>query len=202
MLYNPDVNDDSYIGSADVLGLLPLYGQQFGIDSTLSCDYDGSEVDTWVSQVLDGSIIVDSLLVQYQVIDSLEVWTPGCPDPLWEQLILERSYVLQEFNVDNYSDGFAFEWHSDFLGYDRSWVMSFSELSGLYFFGLYDEEANQALLGTTSAFPMNQNGWSWTLPFPTEYVSFDSSGLNFTTWNGFLTSATYVNILPYWHYAE
>ena len=31
MPYNPDANDDGYIGGVDLLGLLPLYGQQFGV---------------------------------------------------------------------------------------------------------------------------------------------------------------------------
>ena len=42
MPYNPDANDDGYIGSPDLLSLLPLYGTQVGIDSSLTCDYDGT----------------------------------------------------------------------------------------------------------------------------------------------------------------
>ncbi len=30
----------------------------------------------------------------------------------------------------------------------------------------------------------------------------DENGIHFEQWNGFLSNATYVNILPYWHYAE
>ena len=30
----------------------------------------------------------------------------------------------------------------------------------------------------------------------------DENGVHFENWGGFLTNATYVNILPYWHYAE
>jgi hypothetical protein len=44
MPYNPDADDDSYIGATDLLGLLPLFGQQFGIDSSLTCDYDGTPI--------------------------------------------------------------------------------------------------------------------------------------------------------------
>ena len=37
------------------------------------------------------------------------------------------------------------------------------------------------------------------IPIPGEFTN---SGLEFEYYDGFLTNATYVNILPYWHYAE
>ena len=61
MPYNPDADDDSYIGVADILGLLPLYGQQFGIDSSLTCDYDGTPFEQILGGIWDGTIIVDSV---------------------------------------------------------------------------------------------------------------------------------------------
>ena len=42
MPWNPDANDDNYVGASDMLSTLAVYGQQIGIESSLTCDYDGT----------------------------------------------------------------------------------------------------------------------------------------------------------------
>lgn len=80
MPWNPDANDDSYIGATDMLSTLAVYGQQFGIDSSLTCDYDGTPIEEFFGNVWNGDIIIDSMLVQYHTIDSAQVYIAGCPD--------------------------------------------------------------------------------------------------------------------------
>ena len=97
MPWNPDANDDSYIGATDMLSTLAVYGQQFGIDSSLTCDYDGTPIEEFWGNVWNGDIIIDSMLVQYHTIDSAEVYVAGCPDPIWESVSYERAWVTDEF---------------------------------------------------------------------------------------------------------
>ena len=204
MPYNPDANDDGYIGGADILGLLPLYGQQFGIDSSLTCDYDGTPVEEWIASVLDGTIIVDSILVQYHTIDSAQVFLPGCPDPVWETISYERAWLID--HEVNYGSGKY--WEGIAGGFARSFSLEFAEAQGLYRFQISDSEVQplESILGASNANAQSinpntgGNSSDWYIPFNTDRLSMDENGLHFIEWNGFLTGATYVNILPYWHY--
>jgi len=204
MPYNPDADDDSYIGVADVLGLLPLYGQQFGIDSSLTCDYDGTPIEEFWANVYNGDIIIDSMLVQYHTVDSAEVFFAGCPDPVWETVSYERAWTVP------YTSWYfpTLSWESfiaDNLKFFRMW---FSESNGRFHFQLRDGEIDSqqlsGVLGSSysDARTVESGNSSWTIPFPTDAASFDENGIHFEYWNGFLSNATYVNILPYWHYAE
>ena len=204
MPYNPDANDDGYIGGVDLLGLLPLYGKQFGIDSSLTCDYDGTPVEDWIASVLDGSIIVDSVLVQYHTVDSAQVYFPGCPDPVWETLNYERAWLNDDIFMAN--DGIF--WNGSSGGFGRSFGIIFYESIGRYQFNIFDSEVAplESILGSSSSNAQSinpntgGNSSDWYIPFDTDRLSMDESGLHFTEWNGFLSGATFVNILPFWHY--
>ena len=204
MPYNPDANDDGYIGGADILGLLPLYGQQFGIDSSLTCDYDGTPIEEFFGNVWNGDIIVDSMLVQYHTIDSAEVYIAGCPDPVWETVSYERAWTTN----DSQSYASLKRWRFYLSGYLRSFTLGFNSTAGFFYFQIWDEEVSvsglQEVLGTASSeAKIEENGaGAWFLPFPTDAASMDETGIHFEYWNNFLSGATYVNILPYWHYAE
>lgn len=209
MPYNPDADDDSYIGASDILGLLPLYGQQFGIDSSLTCDYDGTTFEEWISAVFDQTIIIDSVMVQYHVLDSGLVFLPGCPDPVMETADLERAWTLplNSFNSGTVSSVLC-QAHTNSTGW-RKVTFIYDSSNGAYQFTVRDDEI--AVAGLTGILGSKNCNASWTsealnylvwhLPFPSQY-SYSESGLEFDSWSGFFSSATYANILPYWHYAE
>ena len=206
MPYNPDADDDSYIGASDILGLLPLYGQQFGIDSSLTCDYDGSEFEDFLTSVFDQNIVMDSVLIQYHVIDSGLVYSPGCPDPVWEVVSLERSFVLPLWAFSTNGPYQIYFRLYDSFGTKR-FIIDYSSNTGVYQFTIRDEEVSsqgyEVILGSHISYAKTDSlsGTSWTLPFADSY-SFSESGLSFSYCANFLSSATYMNILPYWHYAE
>lgn len=203
MPYNPDADDDSYIGVADVLGLLPLYGQQFGIDSSLTCDYDGTPIEEFWGNVWNGDIILDSMLVQYHVLDSAQVFIAGCPDPVWDVASYERAWTTNGFSANP-----TFLRWLHFTGPGtKTFRLTFEAQYGYFRFSIQDDELYN--LGLTDVLGSYQGSAqtpsqssTWYLPFPAEAASFDSSGIHFENWDGFLSSATYINILPYWHYAE
>jgi hypothetical protein len=86
--------------------------------------------------------------------------------------------------------------------------LHFQEEFGAFSFTVRDQEVQmlqiESVLGSQIAYslPSESGGYDWLIPFPTGAAFFDESGINFNYWSGFLSNATYVNILPYWHYAE
>ena len=203
MPYNPDANDDGYIGSPDLLSFLPLFGSQVGIDSSLTCDYDGTPVEEFLGNVWNGDIIIDSMLVQYHTIDSAEVYIAGCPDPVWETVSYERAWWVDNYSVQPYGMTWTGSWNSFF----RRVLIDFDASSGIFQIEIYDDEVAitglDEILGPKNARPLTSAGsYNWSIPFPLDDAFLDEFGLHFNHWNGFLSGATYVNILPYWHYAE
>jgi hypothetical protein len=207
MPYNPDADDDSYIGATDLLGLLPLFGQQIGIDSSLTCDYDGTPIEEFWGNVWNGDIIIDSMLVQYHTIDSAQVFIAGCPDPAWETVSYERAWMTGPATYELSNS--RVRWDASLIGYSRSFFLFFYPSNGDFRFRIFDTELDQTgltdIIGSHSSYAQSTEvccDVSWLIPFPLELGSFDESGIHFEEWGGFLTNATYVNILPYWHYAE
>ena len=204
MPWNPDANDDSFVGASDMLSTLAVYGQQIGIDSSLTCDYDGTEFEMWTAGVWDGDIILDSVTVQYHTIDSALVYLAGCPDPVWEAISYERSWTTNSFS----KSGDYMYWTSNFTGYNRRFALYFSEGFGFFYFFIEDNEVEQlqleVILGGSPSYALSSadNAPDWTIPFDTNLVAFNESGIDFSNWSGFLSGATYVDVLPYWHYAE
>jgi hypothetical protein len=205
--YNPDANDDSYVGAPDLLSTLAVYGEQVGIDSSLTCDYDGTPVEEWVAGVWDGVIIVDSILIQYHVLDSALVYLAGCPDPVWETVSYERAYLI----FPNNQTSSYIKWQGTSLGYSRSFLLIFYGTSGNYEFEIQDLEVDATGLDDILGNHWSNAKWLdeagdpassyWYIPFD-EGFTMDETGLHFEHWNGFLSGATYIDILPYWHYVE
>ena len=206
MPYNPDANDDGYIGSPDLLSFLPLFGSQVGVDSSLTCDYDGTPIEEFFGDVWNGDIIIDSILVQYQTTDSALVYMAGCPDPIWEVVSYERSWTTTGFG----EDPAELKWTSTHLGFNRSFRFGFSASEGHFYFNIRDQEVLISDLGEVLGhwIPCAINPYqgssncAWSIPFPQSAAVFDENGIHFEHWSDFLSNATYVNILPYWHYAE
>ena len=202
MPYNPDANDDGYIGSPDLLSFLPLFGSQVGIDSSLTCDYDGTPIEEFFGNVWNGDIVIDSMLVQYHTIDSAEVYIAGCPDPIWETVSYERAWI-----TDHYSEGTNIKYWRIYQPYYRHFALIFNASDGYFEFRIKDDEVNLILLdqvlGSHSATAWIEEGSGcWFLPFPTDAAAMDENGIHFEYWSNFLSGTTYVNIIPYWHYAE
>ncbi len=202
MPWNPDANDDSYVGATDMLSTLAVYGQQVGIDSSLTCDYDGTPIEEFWGNVWNGDIIIDSMLVQYHTIDSAQVFIAGCPDPVWETVSYERAWMTSGVN-----HSYIMNWSTMYLGYERVFRLEFNDLAGEFSFQILDYEVlNTDLSGILGSYHgaayTEQCCADWFIPFPTDAASMDENGIHFVYGGGFLSGATFINILPYWHYAE
>ena len=111
--------------------------------------------------------------------------------------------------TDSYQEEGTYRyWYVSELGATRYFFLSFSATSGNFDFRIQDNEVYDSglteVLGGHSCHSLIalDGSYSWSLPFPVDAASFDENGIQFEFWDGFLSGATYVNILPYWHYAE
>ena len=91
--WNPDSDNDNQIGVDDLQSFLTVYGNSFGLPPE-PCTYDGTELEEWIGNWINGDIIVDSIYVEYEVEDISSFFIAGCPDQVSDTLILSGAYLL------------------------------------------------------------------------------------------------------------
>lgn len=203
MPYNPDADGDALIGSQDLISFLGVYNTIM-IDSSLTCDYEGTEFESWVGGLFDGTLILDSVYVEYLLIDTVSTFLPGCPDPVNIETVLERSYTIHTgfFNQsesDFWSGGF------NYLGFYRATRLIFKD-DGRYVLFVEDEEVEELT---------SFSEWSYwnglapeccsanaILPFP-ENWSLDEDGIQ-VDWRSqdWVFDCEHFRLIPFWHEAE
>jgi len=202
--WNPDSNNDNLIGVDDLLDFLPVFGDEFG-NPPEPCDYDGSNFEEFLFGINDGSIILDSIFVEYELEDISTYYVSGCPNPITDTLIFSQAIMLDMIEVN--------------IG--SSWAALGAPINGTYSFAMYHtfdanngaysiQLANHAIymLGfTQDGFFGSWYGLEWSgLPLPA-YWEFNEDGIDLIDANWeqpdvWIDYANYLHILPYWHYAE
>ena len=104
MPYNPDANGDDFVGVDDVLGVLGVYDTAL-MQTDLQCDYEGTDFEQMIIGLIEGTLILDSVYVEYLLLDTATYFTPGCPDEVVEPIVLERSYMLTQPNNGVFNNG-------------------------------------------------------------------------------------------------
>jgi len=197
--WNPDADDNGSIGAADVLATLSVYGNEWGVNTSLTCDYVPSDSEQWFLDVLTGEVIIDSLFFQQIQLTSTEVFVIGCPEPVIDTLVIEQTTWLFPYNIgleyplvyfeDNTSpnEGFAF------CG------MGFSQ--GEYSFYLEAQPANSSSI-ENAGFPFD-SWWEHNtqLPFGSGFI-LNESGIDGDMWNSPNDYVQFIQLIPYWHYDE
>ena len=196
--WNPDWDNDNFVGTSDLTGFLSAFGSEFG-NPPEPCDYDGTPLEELVFAIIDGTVVLDSIFIEYQLEDIASYYNVGCPDPVTDTVVVSNSVMLNSFHL--YSE----EWYMD--GYDASghyhyfmfeWDGSegwYKFVLGNYLVTIFDGFFNDAIQSTT---PQVQ------LPLPSTWY-LDADGIHFeNTWSyqHWAFYANYLHILPYWHYAE
>ena len=199
--WNPDWNNDNYIGSQDLTGFLSAFGSEFG-NPPEPCDYDGTPLEELMAGITNGDIILDSIFIEYELEDISSYYIVGCPDPITDTLIFANQMLLNNFNnlpsewimqgIDSY--GFISQFH---FTYDATlglyeFVLNSSAISYLGF-------ENDGFFGSSWAYSENS-----TIPFPEDWY-LDDEGIHIDAdWNEseWVHYTNYIHILPYWHYAE
>jgi hypothetical protein len=93
---------------------------------------------------------------------------------------------------------------ANFLGYYRYVDWRWYGDQGHYRVSIVDYEVQDSgisdILGSLTAYALDSLGGSnMSIPIAGQM---SDAGISFSEWSGFLSGATYINILPYWHYAE
>ena len=209
--YNPDFDHDYFVGTEDLMGFLASFGSQFN-NPPEPCDYDGSDFEIFLSNVFDGTIIIDSIFVEYQLEDVHSYYLQGCPDPVTDTVIFSNSgwFDLIEVSEEYIQIDTSWENFDEFWGYTHGisqWMWWFQSATGNYYTTMTVPWGVEELLGDGffGGACCNEHQSDYVnLPFPDDFV-FDEYGLHFQSiWNdaAWPFYANYFHILPYWHYAE
>ena len=205
MPYNPDANGDDFVGVDDVLGVLGVYDTAL-MQPDLECDYEGTDLEQLVGGLLSGSLILDSLYIEYLLVDSVITYFPECPDPVAIETVLERSYMFTNINnmLDQPNPGI--QCYQSFYGYTRNLILRFYPDNGK--FKLYLEEPEVFAL---TAYP-NVSRWNdideqccigeTSLPFPDSW-ELNEDGIQVDWYEDtFIHNAQNFRMIPFWHEAE
>ena len=199
MPYNPDANGDDFVGVDDVLGVLGVYDTAL-MQPDLTCDYEGTDLEQLFGGLMAQSLVLDSVYVEIYLTDSVVSFSPECPDPVVEEVVLQRSYMLplsQSYTSLTYS---YVEASTDYLGYNRNFFVGFNPDNGYFEFRLYDVEI-EVLTGYESPFSYS-DPQNLTLPFPGTFT-LNEDGIQ-VIWNPYDWAAhcESLKIIPFWHEAE
>lgn len=216
--YNPDSDGDNFVAVGDLMSLLQVYDTELGIDTTATCDYDGTSFGDWCIALLRGNIVLDSLRYQVQLGGTSTEYVFGCPNPAITPWQVEGTRTMHPFETgyNQVMQDNAFVYEADHNGepFYFNFRLEGSRSCGGYY-------ANPCLTGngTCPCFPFQFSGYisvslegtyfgGYTNLISGEgYPELDSafewgeSGLVSTGpfTDGFIT---YLQILPYWHAAE
>jgi hypothetical protein len=191
--WNPDSNNDNLIGVDDLLDFLPVFGDEFG-NPPEPCDYDGTPLEEFLFNSLEGTVIIDSIFVQFEIENSFEYYVIGCPDPVADTVIYSDAVTLGPMYILNTTNSTYFGLNGSPFVF-RVYAYSNGNYSVVLTNNYVQANFDNNVFGSSQAITGS------ALPFPENWL-FDDSGLHFDDWSGWLSYANYIHILPYWHYAE
>ena len=202
MPYNPDSNGDDLIGATDLISVLGLYNTLM-IDSSLTCSYEGTELEQLIGGLFDGTFTLDSVYVEYLLVDTVYTYLPGCPDPYPVETVLNRSYTITTSYYNSLPE-YIWSGSMTYLGYSRSFYLSFNEESGEYRWNVDDNEV--AALTTfdddtwwNSLAPFCCSSFA-SLPFLPNWT-IDENGFQVDLY-GFANESESFRCIPFWSQAE
>jgi hypothetical protein len=199
--WNPDSNNDTFIGAEDLMGLLSTYGTQFGLPPE-PCTYDGTPLEELMAGIAEGTIILDSMFVEYEIEDVSTYYAIGCPDPITDTVIIANSAMLKTFSVG--ATSFVISGINSY-GYTSFFRFDWASNVGTYAIRLDDYSLTQLGLISDGFFGSSMSQSDYVpLPFPIDWY-LDADGIHIESgWDDgeWVYYANYLHILPYWHYAE
>ena len=198
--WNPDWNNDNFVGSSDLTGFLSAFGSEFG-NPPEPCDYDGTPLEELVSGIASDDIILDSVYVEYQLEDISTYYVVGCRDPVTDTVIFSYSHLFRFFydyggywaieGVDQFGVYGNLQFHMDLTQGTYRWYIRSDAIQALTAEGFY----GNSVIGSSD---------ESSIPFPEDWY-LDDNGIHIeSTWSEseWPYYANYLHILPYWHYAE
>jgi hypothetical protein len=198
--WNPDANQDNSIGMGDMLSFLSVFGEEFGLPPE-PCTYDGTDFEDLMFGIADGSIILDSLFIEYELEDVSTYYVVGCPDQITDTITISHNDMLSSFNTNLY------EWQIYIASgnYYMVYEFTFFPVSGEYRINLTSYQMSELNLTQDGFFGNSSQANIYSaIPFPEDWY-LDEEGIHIESgWdeNDWPYYANYLHILPYWHYAD
>ena len=207
MPYNPDANGDDFVGVDDVLGVLGVYDTAL-MQPDLECDFQGTDLEQLFGGLIAGSLVLDSLYLEYLLVDSVTTYLPECPDPVVIETVLERSFMFQDPYIYNYlyQPSPILQCYQSILGYTREVKFSFNPDNGTFSLNVSDGEvyaltafSHQAYWNGSTNVCCQAN---ISLPFP-ENWDLTEDGIE-VDWqpNHWVANCESFRLIPFWHEAE
>ena len=146
-------------------------------------------------------MILDSVYVEFLLLDTVETFLPGCPDPVDIDIVLERSYIFSGFISDsggNYNRVYSSE---SLLGYQHYLFFWFFD-DGKYKIEIQNEEVAAMTLYSWGSMWSDQGDGDVSIPFPSSW-DLDENGVQ-VDWqeNGWVHNSQSFRLIPFWHGAE
>ena len=195
--WNPDANGDDIIGATDLQSFLSVYGASVGIDSSVTCTFEGTEFQQWIVDVFNEVIVIDSVYFETTLSGVYEEYVLGCPDPV------EVTWSVSEAGVGTMDNAFSTYEKVIYAGYFSSPVSAFllfraEQDNGTWFFNGYVEANTYSSVELYSMADVLTFGGNGGVPNVYSNVVFDSLGIRVVNQN----PNNYVRAVPFWHYTE
>ena len=199
MPYNPDANGDDFVGVDDVLGVLGVYDTAL-MQPNLECNYEGTDLEQLVGGLFDQSLVLDSVYVEYLFSDSVLTYLPGCPDAVYVETILERSYVVNDFTLNN-QGYFRLVGSTNPLDFYRQVEFRFYPANGNHRLELRDYEIESITnFSDLSQWVAQGGSTNASVPFPENWM-LNGDGI-VVDWNSWAGACESFRLIPFWHEAE
>ena len=147
-------------------------------------------------------MMLDSIYVEYLYQDSVETYLPGCPDPVFIETVLERSYL---FKPGFQTWPFADRWEDSFFlfGKLRRIQLDFNDDAGEYRIKLTDAEMGELTNFDQDSYMTDGSVFKIArIPFPQNWT-LDEDGIQVDWQLGdWVANCQNFRLIPYWHYAE
>lgn len=200
MPYNPDANGDDFVGVDDVLGVLGVYDTAL-MQPDLSCDYEGTDLEQLFAGIVNGDLVLDSLYVEYYYADSVQTYVPPCPDPIFVETVLARSYTLVNFNFWSTTNGTEATSSTSYLNFLRSFTLNFTPNTGDFQLYLQDYEIGAITPFGAYSYATDLTG-DFGVPFPEQW-ELNEDGIQITWYaTSWAANCQSLRVIPFWHETE
>ena len=195
--WNPDANGDNLIGFTDLASLLSVYNSSVGLDSTVTCDFNGTDLEALALGAILGEIVIDSIYFESTLSGIAYDYAIGCPDPIETPWSVSESEIISIVDVANYVDlkyVYVTTQNSNWNCY--FYLEAFSDPGAPWYF-------SSTIYSSYDSLPINSShGFTFVagenVPSQQPGIVFDSLGIRQAS----MDSNNYVRVVPYWHYAE
>ena len=201
--WNPDANGDDLIGFTDLASLLSVYNSSIGLDSSVTCDFNGTDLEQLFLDLVSQTAILDSVFFECALSGLTNEYTLGCPDPIQVPWSYSASGTCTNPDIYTYSDPSEdFIYISCYRSFPSGGSASISFYSERYCptcsytLGSWLESyVSNAPISGGEGFTFIEGA---NVPWQIEQVTWDSLGIHQVEMN----PSNFVRAIPYWHFAE